>query len=873
MDSSGQVSDSLIPNVDSTACKLGDSDSDFSDTASLVSHFSMPRPVSAPPYTSSYKMNICSTSVLNAPHVAAQQVMNSDAALYSVIIPETRSSKSHFHISCYLEGRNRTTKVAAMVDSGATSLFIDQKYTSKHRMTKVPLDQPILLYNIDGSKNKAGSITHKVRLNLRIGQDKEKFDFYVTSLGPENVILGLPWLRHRNPHINWQEGTMRLNADQQFDQEPLELEVARIAANRMERRRLLAEKVLETSQDELFCLAGFTYSQQIAEKAIAAKGKRTFEEMVPPQYRDFAKVFSEEEAQRLPQHQPWDHAIDLEPGAVQKWKIKSYPMSPKEQEELDKFLEEHVKKGYLVPSKSPMASPVFFIKKKDGKLRLVQDYRRLNKITIKNRYPLPLAADIINRLTKARYFTKFDVRWGYHNIRIREGDEWKGAIVTNRGLYEPKVMYFGMTNSPATFQALMNSVFADLIAKGKVAVYMDDILIYNADLKEHRQVVCEVLKRLEHYDLYLKPEKCEFEKDSMEYLGMIIRPGEVQMDPGKVAAVKNWPTPTTLKEVRAFIGFANFYRRFIKDFSSLARPLHDLTKKDVPWQWNQEQQRAFNSIKDMFCSEPILKVYNPELPTRVECDASGFATGGILSQKHDDGLWHPVAYRSQSMSKEERNYEIYDREMLGLIRALEDWRHFLEGITFEVITDHKNMEWWTTMRDLNCRQARWALYLSRFDFKVTYRKGESMQADALSRFAKDHVHDREDNRQVTVLGPDHFEKVAAAHFKPASLDSLGERIRLASQREAEVIEGLKSIDKKAPKALTDGTALWEEEDGYVYYKGRLYVPNVRELCRDVVKTCHDSVTTGHPGKNGTIELVSRLLTLTGYLAFLCSKDV
>src|SRR5260370_25631088 len=188
-----------------------------------------------------------------------------------------------------------------------------------------------------------------------------------------------------------------------------------------------------------------------------------------------------------------------------------------------------------------------------------------------------------------------------------------------------------------------------------------------------------------------------------------------------------------VKEVQAFIGFANFYRRFIKDFSSMARPLHDLTKKDVPWHWHQEQQEAFDAIKEQFCTEPILKVYDPELPTRLECDASGFATGGILSQKHDDGLWHPVVYRSQSMSKEERNYEIYDREMLGLIRTLEDWRHFLEGISFEVIMDHKNMEWWTTMRDLNRRQARWSLYLSRFDFKVTYRKGESMQADCYDR--------------------------------------------------------------------------------------------------------------------------------------------
>jgi hypothetical protein len=214
-------------------------------------------------------------------------------------------------------------------------------------------------------------------------------------------------------------------------------------------------------------------------------------------------------------------------------------MSPAEQVELDKWLEENLAKGYHRPSKSPMASPVFFIKKKDGKLRLVQDYRRLNKITIKNRYPLPLAADIVNRLTGAQHFTKFDVRWGYHNIRIKAGDKWKAAIITNQMEVEPTVMGFGMTNSPATFQSLMNSVFADLIATGVVAVYMDDILIYMPTLVEHRKIVREVLQRLQDHDLYLKPEKCEFEKQEIEYLGMIIHPGEVCMDPRKVSAVQD----------------------------------------------------------------------------------------------------------------------------------------------------------------------------------------------------------------------------------------------------------------------------------------------------------------------------------------------
>jgi predicted aspartyl protease len=550
--------------------------------------------------------SVCSV-VSSAPQkVAVQQVMISDAApilASSVIIPETKQKQSHFHISCLLSGRHRTVKVAAMVDSGATALFLDKKYADRQNMWQIPLEHPITLYNIDGSLNEAGSITHKVRLSLKIGSDEEKFDFFVTSLGPEKVILGLPWLRHRNPAIDWQAGTMRLNSNTDYIPEELEVEVTRINANRMERRSLLHDGVIDSVQDELFCLAGFTYSQQITARATEARGQKTFEEMVPEHYRDFAKVFSEKESQRLPQHQPWDHAIDFEPGAVTHWKVRTYPMAPLEQEELDKFLAEHLAKQYIEPSTSPMSSPVFFIRKADGRYRLVQDYRRMNKITIKNKTPLPLAADIINRLTGAQYFTKFDVRWGYHNIRIREGDEWKAAFSTNRGLFQPKVMYFGLTNSPATFQSLMNSIFADLIAKSEVAVYMDDILIYSSDLEHHRKIVREVLSRLQKYDLYLRPEKCEFELQEIEYLGMIIRPGEVRMNPGKVAAVRDWTTPTNLREVRAFIGFANFYRRFIKDFASITRPLHDLTKKDTPWQWLSEQQKAFNELKRRFCDK------------------------------------------------------------------------------------------------------------------------------------------------------------------------------------------------------------------------------------------------------------------------------
>ena len=284
----------------------------------------------------------------------------------------------------------------------------------------------------------------------------------------------------------------------------------------------------------------------------------------------------------------------------------------------------------------------------------------------------------------------------------------------HRGLFEPKVMFLGLTNSPATFQALMNAIFADLIAEGKVAVYLDDILIWSDNIEEHRKIVLEVLQRLQDHDLYLRPEKCEFERSEIEYLGLVIRHGEVSMDPVKVEAVLKWSTPKNLKDVRGFIGFANFYRRFVKDFSKICRPLHDLTKKDVPFVWRDAQQDAFDRLKHAFTTRPVLAIWAPDRLTRMEVDASGFATGGVLYQKCEDDLWHPIAYRSQSMNEAERNYQIWDREMLAIIEALKDWRQFLEGLPqpFEIITDHRNLEFWRTAQHLTRRQARWSLLLA-----------------------------------------------------------------------------------------------------------------------------------------------------------------
>jgi hypothetical protein len=356
----------------------------------------------------------------------------------------------------------------------------------------------------------------------------------------------------------------------------------KVAATGLQQRKWQKEGRLEHASDEIWIAAGFTYSTLIAEKADGAKNARTYKEVIPEHYQDFKKVFSEVELERPPEHKPWDHKIDLKPETPSEHRSKNYSMSADEQREVDKFLEENIRKGYIQSSQSPFAAPVFFVKKKDGKLCFIQDYRWLNEWTVKDWYPLPLSADIINRLAGARFFTKFDVRWGYNNICIRKGDKWKAAFMINRGLFEPLVMFFGLTNSPATFQALMNLIFMDLIAKGVVAVYLDN-LIYTKTTKEHCEITCEVLCCLEKNDLYLRPAKCKFECTEVEYLGMLIWENHISMNPAKVQAVTDWPTPWNLKDVRGFLEFANFYCRFIEGFARIAQPLNDLTTKDAPW--------------------------------------------------------------------------------------------------------------------------------------------------------------------------------------------------------------------------------------------------------------------------------------------------
>jgi hypothetical protein len=345
-----------------------------------------------------------------------------------------------------------------------------------------------------------------------------------------------------------------------------------------------------------------------------------------------------------------------------------------------------------------------------------------------------------------------DIHWGYNNVLIRPEDRWKAVFITPFGLFQPTIMFFGLCNSPATFQALMDHLFGDFIVEGWLIIYMDGLLIHSAGDAEHQEQTEKVLQRLQDNHLYLKLKKCTFGVSEMEYLGMIIKEGHVAMDPTKLAAIDEWQFPTSVKGVRLFIGFCDFYRRFIPDFSNIARPLHDLTKKNTRWDWTPACENAFLTIKDAFTHHPVLSMPDISSPFFVMSDASLTTTGAVLMQKDSNGDLHPCAYLSKTLSSAERNYDIYDRELLTVIHALEEWRHYLLG-TAHIVTilmDHKNLTYFHQPHKLSRRQARWNLFLQDFDLHFHHTPGTQMgPTNALSH--RDNVDMADNNLELTLL--------------------------------------------------------------------------------------------------------------------------
>jgi hypothetical protein len=741
--------------------------------------------------------------------------VSEDISQLSVPIRITEPTTGHFFAT------------TALLDSGCMGTCVSSSFVEKMDIPTRPTAIPIPVYNADGSLNSKGSIRSFATLRVAVGDHQELLDMAVVHLDSADVFLGHDWLKRHNPSIDWITNTIL------FDRCP---ESCGYVVPLMDPDQEDDEENFKAG-DRILMMDFSKYKEGFWLRQVWQDLKEE-----PNFTAEFSDVFSAQQYDQLPEHRPWDHAINLTEG-FKASDCKIYPLSPSEQQSLQDFLGENLSNGRIHPSKSPMASPFFFIKKKDGTLRPIQDYRCLNTGTIKNKYPLPLIQELLDKTKNSKFFTKLDVRWGYYNIRIKEGDEWKAAFRTNRGLFEPTVMFFGLTNAPATFQTFMNEIFRDLIDDGHVVVYLDDVLIFANTQEHHNALVRQVLDIFRQHRLFLKKEKCQFSMPYLEYLGHIIGQGQLKMDGQKVAAVRDWPIPRNLRQLQSFLGFCNYYRRFIRDFSKIAKPLHHLTGK-VPWSWASAQQTAFDSLKSAICQEPVLAIPLPDAPFRVEADASDFALGAVLSQQVDS-KWHPVAFRSQSLTATERNYEIYDKELFAIIEALCEWRQYLLGsaLPVEIFTDHQNLTFFRAPQQLNHRQARWFTELQEFNFTLTHKPGSQMgKADHLSRRADLAEGVTQDNHDVTLLKAEWFTRSMTI----ASLDdNLVQRIRQSSKNQDRVVA--QALDRKDDD--------WSEQDGLVLFKERLYVPRNRKLREDIIRLHHNLIVTGHPGQKGTRELI------------------
>ncbi|KAF8748062.1 hypothetical protein RHS01_11083 [Rhizoctonia solani] len=633
---------------------------------------------------------------------------------------------------------------------------------------------------LDGSSPQAGKIWKKAVLTFTYDGKKMTETFLICNTGSHAAILGLKWLDAHNPEIDWNTRTLS------FPHTPPE-HVA------------------------------------IAEEEEADPNPL---EGVPSKYHQYAKVFGEEEFNQLPPHRHYNIGIKLtEEGPLN---LPLYSMTNAKSATLKDWLRDKLKAGKIRPSKSSISSPVMFVPKKDGSRRLVVDYCCLNNRTKKNVYPLPRPDDLMAQLRGAKVFTKLDLRWGYNNVRVKEGDEWKTAFCTKYGLYKSLVMTFGLTNAPAAFQHFMNELFKDLLDVC-VIIYLDDILIYSKDDATHTQHVHEVLRRLMDNQLFCKASKCTFHVTSVEYLGIIVSDKGFSLDKLKIQAVQEWPTPT-------------------KAITQPSQERHAL-------EMGHKEQEAFQGLKNAITNAPVLCHANPTKPYFLETDASGAALGSILSQRQEDGRLHPLGFLSESFKGAKQNYDTHDKELLAIIRSFKYWRIFLEGTAhpITVFTDHCNLEYWKESRTFNQHHARWHLLLAGYNFQIVYCPGkQSGKPDALSR-QSDHANIPPASQ--TML-PDPVFANTALVIPEKELQRQIEASLDQDESLEEILQFLQN-ESKAPLSIKRAFKDYEMEAGLLFYQGRIVVPDVGTLRTDLLRIFHDSPLAGHPGRQRTLELVSR----------------
>ncbi|KAJ9516266.1 hypothetical protein QJQ45_001108 [Haematococcus lacustris] len=600
-----------------------------------------------------------------------------------------------------------------------------------------------------------------------------------------------------------------------------------------------------------------TIDERLNDLKVSAPVKRLINE--------YHTIFSEE-LRGLPPTRKVAHTIPLEPGAKPPFR-PMYRMSPAELQEVERQIKELLAHDLIEPSSSPFGAPVLFVTKADGSLRMCIDYRALNKVTVKNKYPLPRIDQLLDRLHGATVFSSLDLQSGYHQIRIQPEDVPKSAFRTPYGHYQFKVLSFGLTNAPATFQAVMNDIFRD---------YLNDFVQNKAEHLKHLEIVFRILKE---HELYAKLKKCEFEKFELKFLGHLVGVNGIRPDPAKIQSIKDWPPLNDVAAIRSFVGLATYFRMFIQGFAKLVEPLTNLTKKDVTWCWDDKCEEAFQGVKHALSNAPVLSLPDFNKEFQVLCDASVTGIGAVLMQDK-----HPIAYESRRLLPAEVNYTTGEQELLAVVHALKTWRCFLEGVKFRVITDHNPLVYLQTQPNLSRRQTRWSEFLQRFkQLSWEYKPGKINVADPLSRYPP---------VRVTALLMA-VTRSGTGNAKPTQQPIPAEVVKKPKPKrpaKKKVTFEVTHTELRNPQSPDDTYKVlltiqegykqdpWFEDDhntqnlrlsdsGIWYRDKQVVVPDVPGLRKGILYELHNATTSGHGGLEKTFQAVASHFWWPGMHAF------